>query len=117
MLGFSRDQCREAGIVSKRVPQKLRFQQKHALSLMKCQDAVYQHFTDCRNGLQLDCFDTCFAESRPKWEVFLVKGLVYPHGFIVLDSSPTARKYDKEKCALNVKEEDDLIEDLAKTQD
>ena len=85
--------------------------------VVKSQDAMYQYFTDCSNGLQLDCFDTRFAESRPKWAGFLARGLVHPRGFIVFDSSPNARKYDKAKSALNVEEEDDLIEDLAKTQD
>ena len=65
----------------------------------------------------MDCFDTRFAELRPNWEGFLAKGLVYPCGFIVLDSSPAAWNYDKEKCGLNVEEEDDFIKDLAKTQD
>ena len=78
MLRFSRNQCRKAGIVSKRVPRKPRFLRKHAPSVVKGQDAVYQHFTGCSNGLQLDCFDTRFAELRPKWEGFLARGLVYP---------------------------------------
>ena len=82
----------------KRVRPKPRFNRNHAPSLMKYQDAIYHHFTDCWNGFQLDCFDTRFAESKPKWEEILAKGLVHPHGFIVLDSSPTAQKYNKEKC-------------------
>ena len=86
LLGFCQNQCQEAGIVSKRVPRKTWFQQKHAPLLMKYQDAIYQHFTDCRNsrnGFQLDCFDTRVAESKPKWEETLAKGLVHPRGFIV----------------------------------
>ena len=113
MVRFSRDQCQEAGIISKRVLRKPRFLRKHAPLVMKSQDAMYQYFTDCRNGLQLDYFDTSFAESRPKWEGYLKRGLVYPRGFIVLDSSPNARKYDKERCALNVVEEKNLVKDLA----
>ena len=116
LLEFSQNQCREAGIISKRVPRKPRFNQKHAPSLMKCQDAIYHYFTDCQNGLQLDCFDTHFAESEPKWEKILASGLVHPRGFIVSDSSPTTRKYNKEKCAMNMEEEDGLVDDLARTQ-
>ena len=117
LLEFGRHQCRQAGIVSKLIPRKLWFNQKHTPSLMKCQDEIYHYFTDCRNGFQLGCFDTRFAESRPKWEEILAKRLVRPRGFIVSDTSHTARKYDKEKCALNVDEEDGLVEDVAKTQD
>ena len=86
-----------------------RFLRKHAPSVMKDQDSMYQHFTDCDNDLQLDCFDTRFAESRPKWEGYLKRGLVYPRGFFVLESSPNTRKYDQERCALNVVEEEELV--------
>ena len=102
---------------SKRVPRKPRFNWKHAPSLMKCQDAIYHYFTDCRNGFQLDYFDTRFTESKPKWEKILASGLVHPCGFIISDPYPTARKYDNEKCAMNVEEKDGLVEDLTKTQD
>ena len=78
---------------------------------MKDQDLMYQHFTGCSNGLQLDCFDTRFAELRPKWEGYLKRGLVYPRKFIVLESSPNARKYNQERCALNVMEEKKLAKD------
>ena len=81
---------------------------------MKSKDAMYQYSTDCSNGLQLDCFDTRFAESRPKWKGYLKRGLVYPRGFIVLESSPNTRKYNRERCALNVVEEKNLVKDLAK---
>ena len=101
LLGFSRNQCQEAGIVSERVQRKSRFNRKHAPLLMKCQDAIYLYFTDCWNGLQLDCFDTRLAESKPKWERILASGLVHPCGFIVSNSSPTAWKYDKEKYTMN----------------
>ena len=94
MVKFSRDRCQKAGIVSKRVLRKPRFLRKHALLVMKDQDLMYQHFTDCSNGLQLDCFDTRFAESRLKWEGYLKKGSVYPRRFIVLESSLNARKYN-----------------------
>ena len=117
LLEFSRNQCQEAGIISKRVPRKPQFNRKHAPSLMKCQDTIYLYFTDCWNGLQLDCFDTQFAESKRKWERILASGLVHPRGLIVSDSSPTARKYDKEKYTMNVEEEDGLVDDLARTQD
>ena len=67
MVRFSWDQCRKAGVVSKRVLRKPRFLRKHLPLVMKDQDSMYQHFTDCDNDLQLDCFDTRFAGSRPKW--------------------------------------------------
>ena len=65
-MRFSRDQCRKAGVVSKRVFKKPRFLRKHAPSVMRDRDLMYQHSTGRSNGLQLDCFDTRFAESRPK---------------------------------------------------
>ena len=116
-MRFSRDQCQKAGIISKRVLRKPRFLRKHAPLVVKSQDAIDHHFTDCSNGFQLDCFDTRFAESRPKWEGFLARGLVYPRGYFILDSYLSALKYDKGRCALNVEEEDDLIKNLTKTQD
>ena len=116
MVRFSRDQCRKAGVVSKRVLRKPRFLRKHAPTVVKDRNLMYQHFTDCSNGLQLDCFDTRFAESRPKWEGYLKRGLVYPLKFIVLESSPNARKYNQERCALNVVEEKKLVKDWEKSQ-
>ena len=68
MVRFSRDQCQKAGVVSKRLLRKPWFLRRHAPLVMKDQDSLYQHFTDCSNGLQLDCFDTRFVESRQKWE-------------------------------------------------
>ena len=92
------------------------FLRKHAPLVMKDQDSMYQHFPDCSNGLQLDCFDTCFAESRPKWEGYLKRGLVYLQGFIVLESSPNARKYNQERCALNMVEEEKLVKGWERLQ-
>ena len=109
MVIFSRNQCRKVGVVSKRVFKKPRFFRKHAPSVMKNRNVMYQYYTGCSNGLQLDCFDTRFAESRPKWEGYLKRGLVYPREFIVLESSPNARKNDQERCALNVAEEEKLV--------
>ena len=116
MVIFSWNQCRKAGVVSKRVFKKPRFLHKHAPLVMKDQDAMYQHYTGCSNGLQLDCFDTCFTESRPKWEGYLKRGLVYPLKFIVLESSPNARKCNQERCALNVAEEKKLVKDCERSQ-
>ena len=45
------------------------------------------------------------------WE----NGEVHPHKFIVSSSSPTVRKYDKEKYASNLEEELLLVEDLEKS--
>ena len=105
MVIFSRNQCQKIGVVSKRVFKKPRFLQKHAPSVMS-RDAMYQYYTGCSNGLQMDCFDTHFVELRPKWERYLKRGLVYPRKFIVLESSPAAQKYNKERCALNMVEEE-----------
>ena len=92
MVIFSRNQCQKVGVVSKRVFKKPRFLRKHAPSVM-CRDAMYQYYTGCSNGLQMDCFDTCFVDSRSTWERYLKRGLVYPRKFVVLDSSLDARKY------------------------
>ena len=105
MVVFSRNQCRKIGVVSKRVFKKPRFMRKHAPSGMS-RDEMYQYHTGCINGLQMDCFDTRFVESRPKWERYLKRGMVYPRKFIVLESSPAAQKYNKERCALNMVEEE-----------
>ena len=116
MVIFSRDQCQKAGVVSRCDFKKPCFLRKHAPSVMKDQDLMYQHFTGCSNGLQSDCFDTRVAESRPKWEGYLKRGLVYPRKFNVLESSPAARKYNKERCALNVVEEEELVEGWERAQ-
>ena len=108
MVIFSRNQCQKVGVVSKRVFKNPRFLRKHAPSVMS-RDAMYQHYTGCCNGLQLDYFDACFAELRPKWEGYLKRGLVYPRKFIVLESSANVRKYNQERCALNVVEKEKLV--------
>ena len=115
MVVFSRNKCRKIGVVSKRVFIKPRFLRKHAPSGMSG-DEMYQYYTGCSNGLQMDCFDTHFVESRPKWERYLKRGLVHPRKFIVLESSPAARKYNKEKCALNVLEEEQLVKGWERAQ-
>ena len=112
---FSRNQCRKIGVVSKRVFKKSRFMRKHA-PLGMSGDEMYQYYTGCSNGLQMDCFDTRFVELRPKWERYLKRGLVYPRKFIVLESSPAARKYNQERCALNVVEEEELVKGWERSQ-
>ena len=47
---------------------------------------------------------------------YLKRGLVYPRRFIVLKSSPNARKYNQERCALNVVEEKKLVKDWQRAQ-
>ena len=113
---FSWNQCRKIGVVSKRVFVKPRFLRKHAPSGMS-RDEMYQYYTGCSNGLQMDCFDTRFVDLKPTWESYLKRGLVPPRKFIVLDSSPDARKYNKERCALNVLEEEGLVKGWKRAQE
>ena len=80
-------------------------------------DELYHYYTGCSNGLQMDCFDARFVDSKPEWERYLERGLVSPRRFIVLDSSPDARKYNKEKCALNVLEEERLVKGWKRAQE
>ena len=107
--------CCKAGIITKHNQNKPQFQRKHPPLLMKSQDEIYCYWTDSLNGLQSDCHDTRFAESKPKWEKILASGEVHPRKFIVSDDSPTAWKYDKEKYASNMEEEILLVENLEKS--
>ena len=110
---FSRNKCQKEGVVSKRVSMQPRFlRNPSGMSL----DELYHYYTGCSNGLQMDCFDERFVDSKPEWEEYLKRGLVSPRKFIVLDSSPDARKYNKERCALNVLEEEELVEGWKRAQ-
>ena len=80
-------------------------------------DELYHYYTGCSNGLQMDCFDERFVDSKPALKSYLERGLVSPRKMIVLDSSPDARKYNKEKCALNVSEEEKLVKGWKKAQE
>ena len=113
MVKFSRNKCRKEGVVSNSVDMQPRFLRK--MSEMS-QEEAYQYYTGCSNGLQMDCFDTRFVDLRPKLEKYLKRGLVSPRKFIVLDSSPDAQKYNKERCALNVLEEEELVEGWKRAQ-
>ena len=92
MVYYSREMCRKAGIITKRNQKKPQFQRKHPLLLMKFQDKIYRYWTDSLNGLQSDCHDTRFAESKSKWKEILASGKVHPCKFIVSNASPTAWK-------------------------
>ena len=80
-------------------------------------DELYHYYTGCSNGLQMDFFDERFVDSKPAWESYLERGFVSPRKMIVLDSAPDARKYNKEKCALNLLEEEKLVEGWKKAQE
>ena len=56
-------------------------------------------------------------DLKPEWEEYLKRGLVSPRKIIVLDSSPDAWKYNKEKCALNVLEEEKLVKGWKRAQE
>ena len=71
MVVFSRNKCQKIGVVSKQVSVKPCFLRKHAPSGMSLYE-MYQYYTGCSNGLQMDCFDTRFVESRSKWELSLI---------------------------------------------
>ena len=111
---FSRNKCQKEGVVSKRVDMQPRFLRKPS---EMSQDELYQYYTGCSNGLQMDCFDERFVDSKPALESYLERGLVSPRKMIVLDSSPDARKYNKEKCALNLLEEEKLVKGWKKSQE
>ena len=111
---FSWNKCRKEGVVSKRLSMQPRFLRNPSeMSL----DELYQYYTGCSNGLQIDCFDERFVDSKPAWESYLERGLVSPRKMTVLDSAPDARKYNKEKCALNLLEEEKLVEGWKKAQE
>ena len=107
MVKFSRNKCRREGVVSKRVDVPPRFLRKTS---KMSQEEAYQYYTGCKNGLQMDCFAERFEDSKPAMESYIERGLVSPRNMVVLDSSPDARKYNQEKCALNVSEEKKLVE-------
>ena len=60
MVVFSRNKCRKEGVVSKRVDMQPRFLRKPS---EMSQDELYQYYTGCSNGLQMDCFDERFVDS------------------------------------------------------
>ena len=83
MPKLSRFDCCNSRIISGHNQRKPLFLWKRKPSLMKTDGVLYNWYTDCQDGLMLDCFATRYAEVKLKWMAKIAHGEVYPCLFIV----------------------------------
>ena len=76
---------------------------------------TYSWFTDCRDGLRLNCYAKGYVEVMPKWKAKVAHSKTYLRLFIVSSQSPNALKYNPEVCKRYQEEEKKLAKDQEKS--